>query len=75
MMTYQELETILRVANIYGFQIEEPFAAGRDSYVIRDWPAGSNDSEFYWSEDEGFEEFFTQLAAFFHGSGYSLARA
>ena len=68
-MTDHEFEIIKRVSRIHGFIINEP-SEGGDFRFITD---SERQSDFYWVESEGFDEFFQQLSVYFYDRGYDKA--
>ncbi len=70
-MTEQDFQIIERVAAIHGFTVHAAHKFQPYRVVTDNTDKGR--SAFWWSEDEGFEEFFQQVAAFFQEKGYDIA--
>lgn len=65
-MTDQEIQTIKRVATIYGFNVTEEAGVVTVEQKFRD-------SQFFWSSQEDFGDFFQEVAAYFYDKGYNSA--
>lgn len=70
-MTEQDFQIIERVAAIHGFTVHA--AHEFQPYRVVTDHSNKGRSAFCWSEDEGFEEFFQQVGAYFHEKGYGVA--